>query len=131
MTGPLVLIVDDDDAAVRAAVMVLEAAGFTAVGAHTGEDALKLIGGGLRPAVIVTDLLLPGMDGNEVVQRVKEILGPDARVVTLTGWPALVRPETQMAGAGVVEKPVDAQELVEAVRKALGGAATDLGGGKP
>jgi CheY-like chemotaxis protein len=131
MTGPLVLLVDDDDVMARSAVMILEAAGFTAVGARTGEDALKLIGGGLRPALILTDLILPGIDGNELTARVKETLGPDARILTWTGWPVLIRPETERVTEGTLEKPVDAQEMVDAVRKALAGDAPEPCGGGP
>jgi CheY-like chemotaxis protein len=118
---PLVLIVDDDDVGARAAVMILESGGFSAVSVPSGEIALKLLNHGLRPAVIVSDMILPGIDGNELVRRARELLGSAAHIVTTTGWPSLVSQETQR-NAEVAEKPMDASELLGAVRRAMGGA---------
>jgi CheY-like chemotaxis protein len=117
---PLVLIVDDDDAGARAAVMILEAGGFSAVSVPSGEMALKLLNHGLRPAVIVSDMILPGIDGNELVRHARELLGDAAHIVTTTGWPSLVSQETRK-NAEVAEKPMDASELLGAVRRAIEG----------
>jgi len=61
---PLVLVVDDDDAIRDALGDLLEDAGFDAIGARDGLDALKLLAAlPTAPAFILLDLMMPVMDG--------------------------------------------------------------------
>jgi CheY-like chemotaxis protein len=63
-TRPLVLVVDDDDAIRDALSDLLDAAGFDAVAARDGLDALKLLAAlPTAPAFILLDLMMPVMDG--------------------------------------------------------------------
>ena len=57
------LIVDDDPAIVDGLSEYLEHDGYGVVGAADGREALALLDSGVRPDVIVLDLLMPGMDG--------------------------------------------------------------------
>ena len=72
-----VLLVDDQEAFMRALVAVLDATpGFVVVGrAATGEESLELAGE-LRPGLVLMDVNLPGMDGIEATRRLRELSSP-------------------------------------------------------
>ena len=63
MTSKPILIVDDDKDVRIALAELLEGEGYTVAGAHNGQEALQLMRGGLHPAVILLDLMMPVMDG--------------------------------------------------------------------
>ncbi|WAL64254.1 response regulator [Amycolatopsis cynarae] len=66
MTAPTVLVVDDEPQIVRALRINLAARGYQVVTAHDGTAALRAVAD-TRPDVVVLDLGLPDMDGNEVI----------------------------------------------------------------
>jgi signal transduction histidine kinase/DNA-binding response OmpR family regulator len=66
-----VLIVDDEPSAVDLITQLLEEDGYRIRGVHSGDEALRSLEKEL-PDVILLDLLMPGMDGFEVIQRIKE-----------------------------------------------------------
>ena len=66
-----VLLVDDDPAILDLLGSVLEFEGFGVIKSQSGSDALDLVAR-LRPDLIILDLIMPGMDGLEFIQRLKE-----------------------------------------------------------
>jgi len=79
-----VVAIDDDPLAIELARVSLEAAGWTVLGAATGPEGLALIRE-RQPSVVLLDLLMPGMDGFEVVEALRA--DPETRslpVVILT-----------------------------------------------
>ena len=76
-----------------------------------------------RPDVVIMDIAMPGLDGIECTKKLKAVR-PDLPVLMLSGH---VNPEIlfrcMMAGAsGCLHKPASAREIVQALKKALGGA---------
>jgi CheY-like chemotaxis protein len=65
------LLVDDDRESLEAMSRVLEESGWQTVLAHDGAEALAMLEK-TRPAAIVLDLIMPGMDGFEFLQHVQE-----------------------------------------------------------
>ena len=64
MSSGAILIVDDDNDVRSALSELLEEEGFSVKGAPNGREALALLRGGtVHPAVILLDLMMPGMDG--------------------------------------------------------------------
>jgi DNA-binding NarL/FixJ family response regulator len=80
-----VLLVDDQEAFMRALVAVLDATpGFVVVGrAATGEESLELAGE-LRPGLVLMDVNLPGMDGIEATRRLRELSSPPVVILLST-----------------------------------------------
>ena len=66
-----ILLVDDDDLVRDSVTLLLEALGHAVTAAEGGEQALALLAEGLRPQVILLDRNMPGLDGLEVLARIR------------------------------------------------------------
>jgi PAS domain S-box-containing protein len=101
---------------------VLEASGYRVIEAANGIEALEAaarFGGGID--LLVTDVIMPGMAGGELVRRMAE-LRPATRVLYVSGYTddALVRRGVIEAGASFLQKPCMPDELSRVVRQILG-----------
>ena len=119
-----ILLIDDHRVVRTGLRAVLEAeADFAVVGeADNGTRAVSLAHE-LRPDVVLTDLLLPDLDGVAVTQRIRAQL-PDTRVVILTGVSDQDEWVVRAIRAGVVSyvmKTADVAELVQTIRQAAQG----------
>ncbi|QLA17592.1 response regulator [Desulfolutivibrio sulfoxidireducens] len=117
MSEPIrVLVVDDEDRFRTTLVKLLGAQGFHAEAAPDGVQALALLSG--KPFdVVLLDVKMPGLSGQEVLPRIKEI-APDVEVLILTGH-ASVDIAAQMIAGGAADyllKPCPLDELVGCVR---------------
>lgn len=113
-TARTVLLVEDSDAIRDAFTILLEDAGYTVLGAGTGEDALRLAAERL-PDLMLLDMGLPDMTGLDVVRQVKADAGTAGiAVVAVTGRDeAADRRACLAAGcAAYIVKPVNTQKLV-------------------
>jgi signal transduction histidine kinase len=101
---PLVLVVEDDDAAFVQIERPLAA--YRLARARTGEEALIMLRS-LKPSAMTLDLLLPGIDGWEVMRRMK--LDPETRDVPVVIVSALEGNElgTALGAEGYFVKPTD------------------------
>ena len=117
-----VLIVDDSALTRRSLRQILETAGCEVVEAENGLDALERYFLD-KPDVVMLDLVMHGMYGLEVLQKIRE-LDPRARVVVVS---ADVQTSSQnMAGeagaAAFINKPFDRTDILAALDAALAGA---------
>src|SRR5678810_535556 len=99
--------------------ILLEHAGFevrTALIGTRGEELFKT----WRPDAVVTDMMLPDVDGIELVRKFKQ-LDPEAEVIVVTGQGNIPRSvEAVKAGAfDFLEKPIDAERLLDKLEKAI------------
>lgn len=112
-----VLIVDDDTDLRRALTELLEEEGYAVVGAADGRDALAKLQAGLRPALILLDLMMPGMNGWDF--RKAQLDDPELRalsvvVVTASGSdPATIR--AQLGPVELLAKPIHPNDLLDVV----------------
>jgi two-component system response regulator HydG len=113
------LVVDDNRGARSALARVIEGEGYGVEEAHDGSTALELAA--LRaPDLVITDLQMPGMDGLELMERLRERY-PDLPVVVATGAADLHSAVAAMrAGAeDYVSKPLDVDALLLVIARAL------------
>lgn len=116
-----VLLVEDDDAVRAVTSRALLRFGYTVLAAEGGPQALKLIEEhGETIDLLLTDIMMPGMNGVEVARRVVE-KRPGIRVFFMSGYAdqdlvrqGLLAPETHF-----IQKPFTPFELVERVRAIL------------
>ena len=118
-----VLVVDDSGLARRGTRRVLEGAGFTVVEAEDGLSALERFALD-RPDVVLLDLVMKGMYGLDVLEKLRE-LDPAVRVVVVSAdIQTSSRDMVRDAGAAAfLNKPADATHLVETVSRVLRGEA--------
>ena len=115
MEGARVLVVDDDET-IRAVVRrLIEFAGASVTEAETGEDGLRALYVE-RPDIVVLDIDLPGLDGWQVLERIRQLT--DVPVVMLSGHAdELEKVRALQAGADdYVTKPFGPQELLARVQ---------------
>jgi len=119
MAKARVLIIDDDLSMLELAEFHLQAQGYEAARAETGEQGLKLVEG-CHFDVILTDLQLPDVGGIDVVKRLKEI-SPESEIIMISGHGSVAKAvEATKAGAFYfVEKPVEFEELMVLIGKAV------------
>jgi two-component system, cell cycle sensor histidine kinase and response regulator CckA len=113
-SGQWVLLVDDEPAVLKATARVLELFGYRVLSSSEGAAALELFEAhASEVAAAVTDLMMPGMDGNELVRRLR--LGrPGLPIVTVSG----LRPESAVPVDGKwvhLSKPFTPEQVAEAV----------------
>ncbi len=120
MTAKL-LIVDDSGLARRSLKQILTHAGYDVVEASDGMSALEQYFVE-KPDVVLLDLVMSGMYGLDVLQKLRE-MDPAARVVVVSADVQSSSQELAAAGgaSGFVHKPIDAQQVLEAVSGALQG----------
>jgi putative nucleotidyltransferase with HDIG domain len=117
--GLPVLIVDDDPTVRRLFARILEQSGYTCHTATDAHVAVQLVAE-IRPAVVVTDVRMPGRDGVWLLSRVTTE-HPDTEVIMLTGF-AEVDTAVQCLRDGASDyltKPVRADHLLTAVERSL------------
>jgi two-component system, cell cycle response regulator DivK len=119
MAGERVLVVEDNEKNMKLFRDILEATGYTPLGAASGEEALALAAES-RPALVLLDIQLPDIGGVETLRRLRE----DERtaripVLALTAQAMHGDRERFLAAGfdGYLSKPVDIPELVATVRR--------------
>jgi excisionase family DNA binding protein len=119
--GPTVLIVDDDPgtrAVVRAS---LELEGFEVVEAESGTTGLAAVDAE-SPDLILLDVMMPQMDGWEMLRRVQEMHGGAIPVVMFSGKvdESSAGEAAERGASGFIGKPFDPQQLVDRAKQLLG-----------
>jgi CheY-like chemotaxis protein len=79
------LLVDDEELVRESTADMLEDLGYEVVQAASAEEALRLIGGGLKPDILMTDHLMPGMNGTDLANVVRAEL-PGTPVLIVSGY---------------------------------------------
>ena len=118
--GSRVLIVHDDVDLLESLVRFLGRFGYTCLTASSGTEATAFMEAE-APAVVVTDLHMPGIDGAAVTRHARGHC-PPIPVVLMTAYPAPEAPRRRQDAGGVVHvaKPFRNADLLNAVRQALG-----------
>ncbi|HSL21605.1 MAG TPA: response regulator [Vicinamibacterales bacterium] len=121
---PLVLVVEDDDSNREMFSQFLESAGFSVLGARNGAEGLQIARAQL-PAVIVTDLSMPAIDGWQFARALRD----DARtrriaIVAVSGHPHDEQIERNSRGGrptinSILPKPCDLDDLLREIRNVM------------
>jgi CheY-like chemotaxis protein len=123
VTAQRILVVEDNLLNLKLVRDVLTFSGYDVAEAHSGEEALQMARQN-PPDLVLLDLQLPGIDGFETLQRLRQgILRHGVPVVTVT---ALAMPEDRERAAlagfdGYLEKPINVRELPGQVAEFLAG----------
>ena len=116
-SGP-VLVIDDHDDVREGLRMILESEGWRVETASDGREALNKITGGLRPCIVLLDLMSPVMNGLEFRQELRN--HPDLLPTPILAYSGLtnVREKArQLAANQSVKLPAEIDRLIAAVRQ--------------
>ncbi len=115
-----ILLVEDEDAVRVFGARALRNKGYTVLEARTGEGALELLGDGAHIDLLITDMVMPGMDGGTLAGKVREHR-PDMKIILISGYSEDVirgdvvnQPDTHF-----LPKPFSLKQLAEKVREVM------------
>jgi two-component system chemotaxis response regulator CheY len=118
-----IMVVDDSGLSRRVSRKILEDAGHLVVDAEDGLSALERYYLE-QPDVVMLDITMRGMDGIEVLRRLRELNSAARVIIVSADVQSSTRQMTQEGGAcGFVTKPIVADRILEAVDTALQGGA--------
>ncbi len=116
-----ILLCEDDENVRRLSTEILESKGYRVIAAADGREAVELArstGGGID--LLVTDVIMPGMNGRVLAERMKEIL-PGLKVLFISGhtYDVIVDQGILDSGFNLLMKPFSRPELLESVRRMI------------
>lgn len=120
-TRPVVLVVDDESVIADTLTEILSRNGYAAMSAYDGDEALEtaLV---TPPEMLITDVMLPGMNGIELAIKIRHIF-PDCKILLFSGQAATVDLLISAKSAGhhfnLLNKPIHPKELLARMSETL------------
>jgi len=112
------LLIDDEPDILRVLSRSLKADGYEVVSAQNGTEAIAVFEKE-KPDIVITDIKMPGMDGIEVLKKVKD-LNDDTEVIIITGHgdKDLAQQAFELNASEFFNKPLDTDALNAALKRA-------------
>jgi two-component system cell cycle sensor histidine kinase/response regulator CckA len=111
-----ILVVEDEDMVRAVAERALSRQGYTVVTARDGEDALQVVGTRTDFDLVLSDVVMPGMDGPAMAQELRKTL-PDVPILFMSGYAEeQLRKSIDIEQVHFLPKPFSVQQLIEAVQ---------------
>jgi two-component system, cell cycle sensor histidine kinase and response regulator CckA len=120
-TGPNTILLVEDESYVReVACEILESAGYTVLAAGTGNEALDVFEKHGPIKLLVTDVVMPGMNGQVLSDKLKK-LQPDLKTIYMSGYTdnAVVRQDFSSSNITYIQKPFTLETLTSKVKQVL------------
>ena len=114
-----VLVIDDEESMREGCRQTLDQEGYKTTVAEDGESGLSLVER-VKPSVVLVDLKMPGMNGMEVLEKVRRI-DPHIVTIVITGYGTIASAVAaiRMGAFNYLSKPVGPDKLIEAVAEGL------------
>lgn len=117
-----ILVIDDDELMRMTLRYLLEPRGHTVVEAADGGEGMRLFKEN-KPDLIVTDVMMPGRSGIEVLEKLRQDF-PGVKIIVISGGSKgdmsdMLRMASILGAARVFRKPINQQEMLEAVAEVL------------
>jgi PAS domain S-box-containing protein len=110
--GQQILVVEDEPTMLELSVMMLEELGYEAIGAQTPNEALRIAKENPHISLLLTDVVMPGMNGRELAHQLQE-QHPQLKTLYMSGYTANVIAHHGVLEKGVhfIQKPFSLQDL--------------------
>jgi CheY-like chemotaxis protein len=112
-----VLIVDDDADIRELMKIILETEGYRVNVAADGVEALQLLRAGAHPALILLDLMMPRMDGEQFLKEMRSTHFSRTPVVIMSGHVASQTKANELHASFCLMKPVECADLLKTVKR--------------
>ena len=113
-----VVLAEDDRDLAEVTQIALELEGLQVTVAYDGREALSLIER-IRPDVVITDLIMPVLDGLQLIEKVRSMPGPHAPVIAVSAVGSRLRAARDLGAVEALVKPVHPKELAASARNAF------------
>ncbi|HWQ12835.1 MAG TPA: response regulator [Roseiflexaceae bacterium] len=117
---PAILVIDDDLAMQTVLEIALREAGYRVILANDGQEGVQKLMT-MKPSLVISDIMMPQMDGVEAFQRIKEQLQeagiPIFIMTALNRKPWFADLEAE--GAVIIQKPFDIEQLLQLIHDML------------
>ena len=118
-TGTVLLVEDEDMVRATVAERALTRHGYKVLTANDGEQGLEVLAGGEQIDLLISDVVMPNMDGPSMVARARDT-HPDLPVLFMSGYAEeQLRKSIDLANVAFLPKPFSVSQLAEAARDAL------------
>ena len=115
-----VVLVEDEPTVRSVAERALTRHGYKVVTADNGEEALEILGRGEEVELLISDVVMPGMDGPTMVAEARKSR-PDLKILFMSGYAEeQLRKSIDIANVNFLPKPFSVTDLAEAARRAIG-----------
>jgi CheY-like chemotaxis protein len=118
-----ILVVDDEPIIADTLVDILRGEGHEAIAVSDGESAIKWAEM-LLPDAVISDVIMPGMDGIEAVKKILELL-PTCRIILFSGQAAstglVEKARTEGYSFEILAKPINPESLLEKLKSSSAG----------
>jgi YesN/AraC family two-component response regulator len=113
-----ILVIDDEKPTLSMFRLFLDAYGYSVYTAENGTEGLEIFRKE-KPAIVLTDIKMPGIDGLAVLQQIKEV-APQTAVIVITGHgdTALAEQAVALDAVDFISKPIKKEALDAALEKA-------------
>jgi CheY-like chemotaxis protein len=125
MTGQHVLVIDDENSVRKIICDNLKLCGLHVLAAASGDQGLEMIDPANLPGVVITDIIMPGKSGLEVITEIRK-LHPAVKVIAMSGGGRVKATDDLLEKAGelgadvILSKPLNLDDLEQAVFRLLG-----------
>ncbi len=113
-----IIVVDDEPVIADTVVEILNEEGFEAIAVSTGASAVELAKA-FRPDVVLSDVIMPGLNGIETGTRIREI-APNCRIILFSGQAATIdlleKARRQGHHFQILAKPIRPEQLISVIR---------------
>lgn len=118
--GEHILIVEDEKALLSYFAKLIKNLGYRVSSSSDSQEALEMVRKGLRPDLLITDVVMPGMNGKQLSDEVL-MLVPDQKLLFMSGFTddAIVQYDVFERGMPFIQKPFNSKEIAIQIRKVL------------
>ncbi|HOL93668.1 MAG TPA: response regulator, partial [bacterium] len=120
--GEHILVVEDELSVRNLMKMLFSSLGYTVTIAANGDEALRLVEKmGVKPDLVITDVVMPKMSGKELIDRLRKTY-PHLKALFMSGYTdnAIVHHGVLDPDTPFIQKPFNIQEIGKKVREVLG-----------